>query len=140
MLVLFVTSYILSITAYIFSQVTDSEVFDKLSFEFTPTVWYKMMLFANGLFSLGMVMSFLYLLSAFQVSRIFGPMQLSLYNILADVVKFMTFFFTVFVAYGFSLRRLYSHYISTQKYIQRGVELGLYNTTMAPDTEHAFSE
>ncbi|KAK3739819.1 hypothetical protein QZH41_009065, partial [Actinostola sp. cb2023] len=137
MLILFVLSYILFMIAYGISG--KYAIIDSLYIEFTPTLWYKITLVSNGLFSVAMVLSFVHLSSAFQVSVMFGPMQLSLYRILVDVGKFLVFFFTLFMAFGFSLRRLYSHYISTQMHLTRAMNSGKYNTTQVPDVKHPFS-
>ena len=41
-------------------------------------------------------------------------MQLSLYRLFRDVLKFLVFIALLFVAFGLSLKKLYSHYVNTQ--------------------------
>lgn len=129
MIIIFSASFILRLIAYgknwdVLHPITD----------FRPRGWYKLVLVANSLFSVAMVLSFVRLSVVFQVNDMLGPWQLSLYHLILDVLKFMLFFSIFFVAFGLSLRKLYSHYVITQKYISKTSG----NGTNA-ETGHTFS-
>lgn len=111
MITFFSFSYFFQFIAY--ASVGSWAVLDRFR-RFVPTSGYQAILVANSLFTVGMVLSFFHISSAFQVNAIFGPMQLSLYKLFRDVLKFLVFFGLLFVAFGLSLRKLYSHYVSTQ--------------------------
>ena len=111
MVTFFVLSYCFQIIAY--GLVGSWAVLDRFR-KFVPSFGYQPILIANSLYTVGMVLSFFHISSAFQVNATFGPMQLSLYRLFRDVAKFLVFFALLFVAFGLSLRKLYSHYVSTQ--------------------------
>ncbi|XP_078355677.1 short transient receptor potential channel 5-like, partial [Oculina patagonica] len=111
MVTVFVLSYCFQIIAY--GLVGSWAVLDRFR-KFVPSFGYQPILIANSLYVVGMVLSFFHISSAFQVNATFGPMQLSLYRLFRDVLKFLVFFALLFVAFGLSLRKLYSHYVSTQ--------------------------
>lgn len=111
MVTVFVLSYFFQIIAY--GLVGSWAVLDKFR-KFVPSFGYQPILIANSLYTVGMVLSFFHISSAFQVNATFGPMQLSLYRLFRDVLKFLVFIALLFVAFGLSLRKLYSHYLSTQ--------------------------
>lgn len=130
MVLLFTVSYIFRLVAYGISG--NWVVLDPIK-DLTPSVTFKVILLSNSLFSIAMVLSFIRLSAAFQANDKLGPLQLSLYYLILDVAKFMVFFTLIIVAFGFSLRKLYSHYIITQKYIRAA------NSTNQ-ETQHRFSE
>ena len=59
------------------------------------------------------------MLSALQVTSYLGPLQLSLYKLFGDVVKFLLFFGMIFLSFGLGIRRLYSHYVVAQRQRQQ---------------------
>lgn len=116
MVTVFVLSYCFQIIAY--GLVRSWAVLDEFR-KFVPSFGYRPILIANSLYTVGMVLSFFHISSAFQVNAMFGPMQLSLYRLFRDVLKFLVFFALLFVAFGLSLRKLYSHYVSTQYHLAK---------------------
>ncbi|XP_048590642.1 short transient receptor potential channel 5 isoform X2 [Nematostella vectensis] len=140
---LMVTLFLMSITLRVIAYgITGHwEVLNAIA-STSPSSWYELTLLSNSFFSIAMVLSFIRLSGAFQVNSILGPLQLSLYHLLVDILKFLVFFVLIFMAFGFSLRRLYSNYISTQKYIAKNKPSSS-NTTLngtRSDTEHQFTD
>ncbi|XP_031565298.1 short transient receptor potential channel 5-like [Actinia tenebrosa] len=131
MIIVFSTSYSLRLIAY--GNNLNWDVLYHITY-FSPSIWYKLVLVANSLFSIAMVLSFVRLSVVFQVNDVIGPWQLSLYHLILDVIKFMLFFSIFFVAFDLSLRKLYSHYVITQRYIAKTSHNGT-NT----ETGHTFS-
>ena len=130
MVTVFVLSYCFQLIAY--GLVGSWAVLDRFR-KFVPSFGYQPILIANSLYTVGIVLSFFHISSAFQVNAIFGPMQLSLYRLFKDVVKFLVFFALLFVAFGLSLRKLYSDYVSTQ------YQLAKENGTRAVGASHHFA-
>ena len=130
MVTVFVLSYCFQLIAY--GLVGSWAVLDRFR-KFVPSFGYQPILIANSLYTVGIVLSFFHISSAFQVNAIFGPMQLSLYRLFRDVVKFLVFFALLFVAFGLSLRKLYSDYVSTQ------YQLAKENGTRAEGAGHHFA-
>jgi hypothetical protein len=134
MMALFVSSYTLRLIAY--GMTGNWAVLNPIT-DFSASSWFKVILLSNSLSSIGMVLSFIRLSGVLQANAVFGPLQLSLYHLIHDVFKFMVFFVLIFMAFGLSLRKLYSHYISTQNYIAE--QKKSINGT-ASDSEHQFSK
>ena len=111
MITAFVLSFVFEIIAH--GLVGSWAVLDKFR-KFAPSFGYQSILIANSLYTVGMVLSFFHISSTFQVNATFGPMQLSLYRLFRDVLKFLSFIALLFVAFGLSLKKLYSHYVNTQ--------------------------
>lgn len=109
MITFFLLSYCFQIIAY--GLVRSWAILDQFG-KLVSTLGYQPILIANSLYTVGMVLSFFHISSAFQVNATFGPLQLSLYRLFRDVVKFLVFFALLFIAFGFSLRKLYSQYNS----------------------------
>ena len=81
---------------------------------------------------MAIVVSFFHALNAFQLNSYLGPLQLSLYKLFGDVLKFLLFFGMIFLSFGLGIRRLYSHYLVTQRhFVQK-------NETAAE--KHEFAE
>ena len=62
-------------------------------------------------------------------------MQLSLYRMLRDVLKFLVLFFAIFAAFAVGVRNLYSYYSS----IQSEIVAKNVNLTVVVETNHPFS-
>ena len=69
---------------------------------------------ADVLYASATVLAFFHLSHAFQVSSTLGPLQLSLYRMLKDVVKFIFIFLMLFMAFGTGLVKVYSYYVVSQ--------------------------
>lgn len=133
MIAFFMTSYALRLTAY---GITGNwAVLDPIR-EFSPSFSYKIILLSNSLFSMGMLLSFINLSDVFQINDFLGPLQLSLYYLVLDVLKFLLFFFWIFVGFSLSIRSLYSHYIHTQQHMAEQVRS---INTSDPESDHIFS-
>ena len=62
--------------------------------------------------------AFFHLGRFFQVSSTLGPMQLCLFNMLKDVIKFLAIIFVLFFAFSTGLTKIYSYYIQSEKELQ----------------------
>ena len=69
------------------------------------------------------------------MNSVLGPLQLSLYRMLRDVLKFLVFFLAIFVAFVMGVRNLYSYYSS----IQSEIVANNVNMTVVVETNHPFS-
>jgi len=135
MVLLFTISYVLRLVA--FGIIGHWAVFDPIK-DLTPSATFKTILLSNSLFSVAMVLSFLRISAAFQANDKLGPLQLSLYYLILDVMKFLVFFALIIISFGFSLRKLYSHYISTQNYIAAHRRVN--GTKTQENATHPFTE
>ena len=69
---------------------------------------------ADGIYASAAVMAFFHLAHIFQVSSVLGPLQLSLYKMLKDVLKFLAIFFLLFIAFATGVAKIYSYYVASQ--------------------------
>ena len=89
---------------------------------------YRFFLLSNAFFSIGLVLSFFHASNSFQVNSVLGPLQLSLLNMIRDVIKFLFLFLLLFLAFGFAERKVYSHYVQARK------------TFVGNETEHKLAK
>ena len=73
--------------------------------------------------------AFFHLGRFFQVSSTLGPMQLCLFNMLKDVIKFLAIISVLFFAFVTGLTKIYSYYIQSEKELQKQNITIHYNTT-----------
>jgi hypothetical protein len=133
----FLASYVLRLIAYTYGRIEGNwTVLDSLT-NSVLSGWYKVVLIANSLFSIGMMLSFINLSTFVQFNDTLGPLQLALYHLILDVMKFLLFFSFFFVAFGISLKKLYWHYTSTQKHVAKTEERSTNGT--GTETDHTFS-
>ena len=97
---------------------------------------YQFLLLGNSFFSLAIVVSVFHLVDLCQVNSVLGPLQLSLYRMLRDVLKFFLFFAAIFVAFIMGVRNLYSYYNSIQAEIASNMKR---NSSAQAETNHPFS-
>ena len=83
-------------------------------------------LFSYILYSVGILLSFLYFLSIFHFIPTLGPLLMSLLKMLRDVANFFVFFIFLFVAFLFSLSKLYWQHIQA---VNNEQFAAIYNTT-----------
>ncbi|PFX26205.1 short transient receptor potential channel 4-like isoform X1 [Stylophora pistillata] len=69
---------------------------------------------ADVFYATGTVMAFFHFTYIFQVSSTLGPLQLSLYRMLKDICRFLIIYFTLFLAFGAGLVKLFSYYVSSR--------------------------
>ena len=60
------------------------------------------------------VMAFFHLARVFQVNSVLGPLQLSLYKMLKDVLKFLAIFLLLYIAFATGVAKIYSYYVDSQ--------------------------
>lgn len=65
---------------------------------------------AEGLNALANLFSFLRICFILPASQQLGPLQISLGNMISDIVKFMSIFVIIFMAFLFALNNLYWYY------------------------------
>ena len=97
---------------------------------------HRLLLLGNSFFSLAIVVSVFHLVDLCQVSSVLGPLQLSLYRMLRDVLKFLLIFFGIFMAFVMGVRNLYSYYNSLLDDIAD--HYAQHNKTLV-NREHKFS-
>ena len=69
---------------------------------------------ADVLYASATVMAYFHLTHAFQVNSTLGPLQLSLYRMLKDVLKFLLIFFMLYIAFASGVVKVYSYYVASQ--------------------------
>ena len=60
------------------------------------------------------VMAFFHLAHIFQVNSVLGPLQLSLFKMLKDVLKFLAIFLLLYIAFATGVAKIYSYYVASQ--------------------------
>ena len=70
---------------------------------------------AETFYASATVMAFFHLAHVFQVNSVLGPLQLSLYKMLKDVLKFLAIFLLLYIAFATGVAIIYSYYVSSQK-------------------------
>ena len=70
---------------------------------------HKMLLLGNSCFSIAAILSVCHLGDLCQVNSVFGPLQLSVYRMFKDILKFLTIFLGLFFAFTLGVRNLYSY-------------------------------
>lgn len=83
------------------------------------------------------VVAFFHLGRFFQVSSTLGPMQLCLFNMLKDVIKFLAIMFVLFFAFSTGLTKIYSYYIQSEKELQKQ---GKENITIHYNAKHPYAK
>lgn len=69
---------------------------------------------ADAIYSSASVLAFFHLAHFFQVSSVLGPLQLSLYRMLRDVLKFLLIFLVLYVAFSTGMAKIYSYYVASE--------------------------
>ena len=69
---------------------------------------------ADVLYASAIVMTFLNFTYVFQVNKTLGPLQLSLYRMLKDVLKFLIIFLMLYIAFAAGVMKVYSYYHASQ--------------------------
>ena len=83
------------------------------------------------LYACASVMAYFHLLHVFQVNSTLGPLQLSLYKMLKDVLKFLLIFVLLYAAFSTGLVKIYTYYAASQNKI-RNENDGHYNDSSHP--------
>ena len=73
---------------------------------------------ANTIYVSATVMAFFHLAHIFQVNSVLGPLQLSLYKMLKDVLKFLAIFMLQYIAFATGVVKIYSYYVASQIKLQ----------------------
>ena len=69
---------------------------------------------ADSIYASATVMAFCHLAHIFQVSSILGPLQLSLYKMLIDVLKFLAIFLLLYISFSTGVAKIYTYYVVSQ--------------------------
>ena len=80
---------------------------------------YVLLLVGNSGFSIASILSVFHFGNLCRVNSVFGPLQLSVYRMFEDILKFLTIFLGVFLAFTVGVRNLYSYNRSLQLEIRR---------------------
>ncbi|XP_022789160.1 short transient receptor potential channel 4-like [Stylophora pistillata] len=74
---------------------------------------------ADGIYATATVLSYFHLAHIFQVNSVLGPLQLSLYRMLKDVLKFLAIFLLLYIAFATGVVKIYSYYVACQLELQK---------------------
>ncbi len=74
---------------------------------------------ADTIYASATVMAFFHLAHIFQVNSVLGPLQLSLYKMLKDVLKFLIIFLLLYIAFATGVAKIYSYYVASQIKLQK---------------------
>ena len=69
---------------------------------------------ADAIYASATVMAFFHLAHVFQINSVLGPLQLSLYKMLKDVLKFLVSFLLLYIAFATGVAKIYSYYVASQ--------------------------
>ena len=70
---------------------------------------HQMLFFGNSIFSIASVFIVFSVGNLCQVNPVFGPLQLLMYQMFKDIVKFLVLFLGLFAAFTLGVRNLYSY-------------------------------
>ena len=73
---------------------------------------------ADVLYATATVMAFFHFTYVFQISSTLGTLQLSLYRMVKDVLRFLVIFVMLFIAFGAGVVKVYSYYVTSQIKLQ----------------------
>ena len=107
---IFLTSFIARLASFII--VLQKRGSDR-GYETTPRKewpWNDPMLVSEAFYSLGAILAFGRILYLFTISQILGPLQLSLSNMISDVLQMMTIMMITMFAFAVGISRLYIFY------------------------------
>ena len=92
---------------------------------FTARIYFKQwkpretaFIAADAIYSTASVLAYFHLAHIFQVNSVLGPLQLSLYRMLKDVLKFLAIFFLLYIAFATGVINTYSYYVVSQKQLK----------------------
>ncbi|PFX26235.1 Short transient receptor potential channel 5 [Stylophora pistillata] len=88
---------------------------------------------ADVLYATATVMEFFHFTYVFQTNSTLGRLQLSLFRMVKDVMRFLLIFIMLFLAFAAGVVKVYAYYVSSQVKLSR--ELG--NSTYAEDHPYA---
>ena len=94
-------------------------------------------IFSALIYASACAVAFFHLGRFFQVSSTLGPMQLCLFNMLKDVIKFLAIMFVLFFAFSTGLTKIYSYYIQSEKELQKQ---GKENITIHYNATHPYAK
>ena len=80
---------------------------------------YMLLLVGNSGFSIASILSVFHFGNLCRVNSMFGPLQLSVYRMFKDILKFLTIFLGLFLGFTVGVRNLYSYNRSLQHEIRR---------------------
>ena len=80
---------------------------------FQRVYFYDVVLTSYSFYTIGILLSFVYLLSSIQFNRTLGPLLMTLLHMLQDVKNFFLFFLVLFAAFVVSLKKLYLQYVQS---------------------------
>ena len=89
---------------------------------------------ADTIYASATVMAFFHLAHVFQVNSVLGPLQLSLYKMLKDVLKFLAVFLLLYIAFATGVAKIYSYYVASQ------IKLGEMNDSRGFKQSHPYGK
>ena len=89
---------------------------------------------ADTIYASASVMAFFHLAHVFQVNSVLGPLQLSLYKMLKDVLKFLAIFLLLYIAFATGVAKIYSYYVVSQ------IKLGELNDSQGYKASHPYGK
>ncbi|RNA03569.1 Short transient receptor potential channel 6 [Brachionus plicatilis] len=90
---------------------------------------------AEGLFAVANLFSFSKICFLLPANQQLGPLQISLGNMISDIVKFVTIFVIIFIAFSFAINNLYWYY---QKPIREQSQVFVSNKSIEIKAEESF--
>lgn len=79
----------------------------------------KSFIVADAIYASASVIAYFHLAHFFQVNSTLGPLQLSLYKMLRDVLKFLAIFLLLYFAFATGVAKIYSYYVASQRELQK---------------------
>ena len=94
---------------------------------------------ADAIYSSASVLAFFHLAHFFQVSSVLGPLQLSLYRMLRDVLKFLLIFLVLYVAFSTGMAKIYSYYVASEMELSKRDNRTSYRQLSHPFALYVFN-
>ena len=79
----------------------------------------KLFIVADAIYASASIVAYFHLAHFFQVSSTLGPLQLSLYKMLRDVLKFLAIFLLLYFAFATGVAKIYSYYVASEIELQK---------------------
>ena len=74
---------------------------------------------ADVVFGSATILTYFHFTYVFLVSSVLGPLQMSLYKMLKDVLKFLLIFLLLLIAFTNGVAKVYTYYVASQIHLRR---------------------
>lgn len=109
-------------------------IFSLVRFGFKWEPQENVFIIADVFYAGASIVAYFHLTHVFQVHSTMGPLQLSLYKMLKDVLRFLFIFLLLYISFATGVVRLYSYYVSSQRALHHP------NSTRSAESYHPYAD